>query len=177
MRSLRHLLATILGRSQMESGPGGRTPLPYPQPYRTSHPLRLLARARRSGRPASSSAPSKHTRRAAAKPAAWPGSMNCAATFATLCGPCARVPDSRLAAVLSLAAGIGVNTSAFTSVNALVLAPLPLSAPGPRDDCLDFRRETRLSAKGVWRPAISSIGSRTAVPSNIFRPIAVGTPL
>ena len=77
----------------------------------------------------------------------------------------AKNPWFALAAVLSLAIGIGANTSIFSVANSLLFRPLPYDNPDRlvilwnRSPGLgitqDWQRETRLTAIGVSQPLMA----------------------
>ena len=124
MRSLRHLLSTILGRSRMEADLAEE--LRFHIQSRTEHLMRSGLSASEAERQARIEFGAVEAYKESCREAsglAWFDELrgNLRYTLRTL----RNNPGFTLAAVLSLAVGIGVNTSAFSSVNSLVLHPFP----------------------------------------------------
>jgi putative ABC transport system permease protein len=124
MRSLRRLLATLLRRSRMESDLAEE--LRFHIQSRAEHFLRSghsPEEAQRLARLEFGTVESYKESCREANGLAWIDELrgNLRYTLRTL----RMNPGFTLAAVFSLALGIGVNTSAFTSVNAIVLHPFP----------------------------------------------------
>jgi putative ABC transport system permease protein len=124
MRSLRHLLAAILRRSNMESELTEE--LRFHIQSRTEHLIRSGQSPDQAARQARIEFGAVEAYKESCREAsglAWFDELrgNLRYTLRAL----RNNPGFTLAAVLSLALGIGVNTSAFTSVNSLVLHPFP----------------------------------------------------
>ena len=73
-------------------------------------------------------------------------------TSATDCAACAANPVFCLAAVLTLAIGIGANTAVFTLLHGLLLRSLPVTSP---------QELVRIGIDGSARPAVRRSSSRT----------------
>ena len=124
MRRLRNILATILGRPRMEADLAEE--LRFHIQSRTEHFIRSgysPSEAERQARIEFGAVEAYKESCREATGLAWFDELrgNLRYTLRTL----RKNPGFTLAAVLSLAVGIGVNTSAFTSVSALVLHPFP----------------------------------------------------
>ncbi|HLK22466.1 MAG TPA: ABC transporter permease, partial [Bryobacteraceae bacterium] len=124
MRPLRHLMASLLRRSRMESDLTDE--LRFHIQSRTEHFLRSGHSPEEAGRLARLEFGAVESYKESCREASGLAFFdelraNLRYTLRTL-----RLnPGFALAAVFSLALGIGVNTSAFTSVNAIVLHPFP----------------------------------------------------
>ena len=124
MRPLRHLLATLLRRSRMETDMAEE--LRFHIQSRTEHLMRTgypASQAERQARIEFGAVEAYKESCREASGLAWFDELrgNLRYTLRAL----RMNPGFALAAVFSLALGIGVNTSAFTSVNSIVLHPFP----------------------------------------------------
>jgi putative ABC transport system permease protein len=179
MRPLRHLLATILRRSNMESDLAEE--LRFHIQSRAEDLMRSGHSAEEAARQARIEFGAVEAYKESCREAsglAWFDELrgNLRYTLRTL----RNNPGFTLAAVLSLAVGIGVNTSAFTSVSAMVLHPFPypniervmtvwgtdlkLNYPRTRaaaGDFFDWKRNSRtfeyLSAYRGWNATLTGV--------------------
>ena len=164
MRPLRHLLATLLRRSRMEADLSEE--LRFHIHSRTEHLMRSGVSEEDAARQARMEFGAVEAYKDSCREASGLAFFdelrgNLRYTFRTL----RMNPGFTLAAVLSLAVGIGANTSAFTCVNAFVLHPFPF----PQLERVMVVRQQSAKLGFRWQPAFSGEFSRSQRERPILR--------